>query len=129
MQKEILRIIYNLKPRDTCRNVFMQNHIMTFFSYYIYSLILFASNNKEFFDLNAHIHQYNTRNKGNMHLTNISLTKVKKGPYFSSIRMFNHLPNNIKSLDFNIKKHKKILKNFFQEHPFYSIDEYLNHKK
>jgi hypothetical protein len=43
--------------------------------------------------------------------------------------MFNHLPNNIKSLDFNIKKHKKILKNFFQEHLFYSIDEYLKHKE
>ena len=85
---------------------------MTLFSYYIYSLILFALNNKEFFDLNIHIHQHNIRNKGNMHLTNINLTKVKKGPYFSCIRMFNQLPNKFKSLDFNIKKHKKILKKF-----------------
>ena len=61
------------------------------------------------------------------------LTKVKKAPYFSCVRMFNHLPNNIKSLDFNIKKHKEILKNFFLEHRFYSIDEYyivqgMNHE-
>jgi hypothetical protein len=58
-----------------------------------------------------HIHQHNTRNKDNMHLTNINLTKVKKRPYSSCIRMLNHLPNNINSLDFNIKKHKK----FFSE--------------
>jgi len=111
----------------------MQNHIMTIFSYYMYSLILFALNNKKNFDLYVHIHQHNTRNKGNMHLTNINRTKVKKGPYFSCISMFNHLPNNIKSLDFNIKKHKEILKNFFLEHRFYSIDEYyivqgMNHE-
>jgi hypothetical protein len=50
-------------------------------------------------------------------------------PYFSCIRMFNHLPNHIKSLDFNIKKHKKLLKKNFQKHPFYSIDEYLMYKE
>jgi hypothetical protein len=110
MQKKIFRIIYNLNSSVTCRNVFMQNHIMTFSSYYIYSLILFASNNKEL----IHIQHHNTRNKNNMHLTNINLTQVKKGPYFSCICMFNHLPNNIKSLDFNIKKHKEIFKNFIR---------------
>ena len=97
---------------------------MTFYSNYVYSLILFALT-KKFFDLNTHVHQHNTRNNDNMHLTNINLTKVKKGPYFSCICMFNHLPNNIKSLDFNMKKHKKLLKKKFQKHPFYSIDEYL----
>jgi hypothetical protein len=115
MQKKILRIIHNLNTSDTCRNIFTQNHIMTFYSYYIYSLILFASNNKELFDLNTHIHQYNTRNKENIYLTNMNLTKVKKGLYFSFIRMFYNLPNNIKSLDSNIKKHKKILKFVFPE--------------
>ena len=55
MQKRILRIIYNLKPTDSCRNTFKQNNIMTFFSYYIYSLILFVSKNKNQFKLNVDI--------------------------------------------------------------------------
>ena len=92
MQKKILRIIYNLKPNDSCRDIFKQNYITTFFSYYIYSLILYASKNKKQFELNLDIHQHNTRNKDNMHLSNINLVKVQKGPYFSCIRMFNHLP-------------------------------------
>ena len=60
-----------------------------------------------------------------MHLSNINLVKVQKGPYFSCICMFNHLPKNVKALNFNIKKHKKLLKNVFQQHPFYLVDEYL----
>jgi hypothetical protein len=56
MQKKMLRIIYNLKTTDTCRNIFTQNHIMTFYSCYICSLILFVFNNRNLFDLNTHIH-------------------------------------------------------------------------
>ena len=113
LQKKILRIIYNLKPNDSCRDIFKQNYITTFFSYYIYSLILYAPKNKKQSELNLDIHQHNTRNKDNMHLSNINLVKVQKGPYFSCIHMFNHLPKNVKALNFNIKKHKKLLKNFF----------------
>ena len=43
--------------------------------------------------------------------------------------MFNHLPRNIKAPDFNISKHKKILKNFFVQNTFYSVDEYLTYKE
>ena len=47
-----LRIIYNIKPRDSCRKLFRDNHIMTFYSLYLYSLTLFVVNNKGFFDPN-----------------------------------------------------------------------------
>jgi hypothetical protein len=63
MQKKILRRIYNLKATDSCRNIFIQNKLMTFYSYYIYLLILFVLNNRKLFDLNVHIHQHDTRNK------------------------------------------------------------------
>jgi hypothetical protein len=38
-QKKILRIIYNIGPRDSCRKIFKENHIFTFFSQYIYSYL------------------------------------------------------------------------------------------
>ena len=128
-KKKLLRIIFNLNPTDSCRNIFEQNQIMTLYSYYIYSLILFARNNKQQFELNVDINQHNTRNKKNMHFPNINLAKVKRGPHFSCILMYNHLPQNIKALDFNIKKHKRILKNFFLQHTFYSVEEYLLYKE
>jgi hypothetical protein len=129
MQKKILRIIYNLKATDSCRNIFIQNNLMKFYSYYIYSLILFVFNNRNLFDLNTHIHQHDTRNKNNIHLPSINLTKVKKGPYFSCIQMFNQLPENMKFLDPKKRKHKKILQTFCWTHPYYLINEYLLYKE
>jgi hypothetical protein len=51
LQKKSLQIIYNIKPRDSCRKLFRDNLIMTFYSLYLYSLILFVTNNKCLFDL------------------------------------------------------------------------------
>jgi hypothetical protein len=128
VQKKILRIIYNLKPRDSCRELFQLKQMMTMYSLYIYSLILFVINNGDL-ESNSAIHGYNTRNKNNFHPTNLNLTKVKKGPYYSCIKMYNHLPNSIKVHNHNIHKFKIILKEFFLKHPFYSLEEYFKYKE
>jgi exonuclease III len=129
MQKKILRIVYNLKVADSCRNIFIQNKLMTFYSCYIYSLILFVLNNKNLFNINTQIHQHDTRRKNDIHLPSIHLTMAQKGPYFSCIKMFNHLPERMKSLDPMKRRHKKILQTFFSSHPFYSIQEYLEYRE
>lgn len=46
LQKKILRIITNKKPRDSCRELFKDLQIMTLYSQYIYSLIFVVLNNK-----------------------------------------------------------------------------------
>jgi len=40
LQKKIIRIITNTKPRDSCREVFKSMEIVTLYSQYIYSLVL-----------------------------------------------------------------------------------------
>ena len=50
LQKKTLRIICNIKLRDSCRKLFSDNQIMTFYSLYLYSLTLFVVNNKGSFD-------------------------------------------------------------------------------
>jgi hypothetical protein len=50
--------------------------------------------------------------------------KYAKGPYVNGIKVFNHLPENIKNLEHSPMKFKNALKNFFHQHPFYSIKEY-----
>ena len=44
LQNKTLRIICNMKPRDSCRELFRQKQIMTLFSLYL--LILFVTSNK-----------------------------------------------------------------------------------
>ena len=58
---------------------------------------------------------------------NINLTKVEKGQYIA--RAFNHLMQTTKALDYNIQKFKSALKKFFYQHPFCSVEEYLEYKE
>ena len=125
LQKKTLRIIYRIKPRESCRKLFCENQIMTFYSLYLYSLALFVANNKDLFDTNNNFHQYNTRTNKNFHFPSIHLMKYAKGPYVNGIKVFNHLPENIKNLECSPAKFKNALKNFFHQHPFYSIKEYF----
>jgi len=66
--------------------------IMTLYSQYIFSLILFAVKNKHLFTPNNKIHKYKTRNKTNLHLPTVNITKYYKVPYISGLKAFNHLP-------------------------------------
>jgi len=125
LQKKILRIIYRIKPRESCRKLFCEKQIMTFYSLYLYSLALFVANNIDLFDTNNDFHQYNTRTNKNLHLPSIHLMKYAKGPYVNGIKVYNHLPKNIKNLVYSTEKFKNALKSFFHQHPFYSIREYF----
>ena len=82
LQKKIIRIITNTRPRDSCREV----------SQYIYSLVLYTIINKHQFDTNNEIHKYKTRNNNNLHRPIANLSKFNKGAYISGIKVFNHLP-------------------------------------
>jgi hypothetical protein len=61
LQKKIIRILTNTRPRDSCREVFKNMEIMTLYSHYTYSLILYTVNNKYLFNANNEIHKYRTR--------------------------------------------------------------------
>ena len=128
LQKKILRIICNLKPRDTCLELFPKMQVMTFYSLYIYSLILFAINNGDLFPVNSEIHKHNTRINNSLHFSKLRLTKVKKGPYNSCIRAYNHLPNTIKALSFNSMKFKIALKKFLYNIHFILLRSIMNLK-
>jgi hypothetical protein len=102
---------------------------MTLYSQYIYSIILFTVNNKQIFSNNNEIHNYNTRNRDNLHPAITNLTKYKMGPYISGIKIFNHLPQYLKSLDHNSKHFRSSLKKFLFHHSFYSIKEYYDYNE
>ena len=51
----------NIRPRDSCREVFKSMEIMTLDSQYIYSLVLYT------IDANNEIHEYKARNNNNLH--------------------------------------------------------------
>lgn len=127
MQKRIIRIITNSGNRDSCRKLFKKMEILPFYSQYLYTLILYMVNNKHLFKANMDVHNYETRNKTNLHQPLANLAKYYKGPYYFGIKVFNCLPADIKELSDDIKCFKNALKRFFHLHSFYSVEEYFNY--
>ena len=129
LQKKTIRIITNTRLRDSCREIFRNMQIMTLYSLYIYSIILFTVNNKHLFTTNNEIHKYDTRNNNNLHPAFTNLTKYNKEPYVSGIKVFNHLPQYLKALDHNSLHFRSSLKRFLYHHSFYSMEEYYEYKE
>jgi hypothetical protein len=128
-QKKFIRIITNTRPRDSCREVFKSREIMTLYSQYIHSLVLYTIYNKRPFDANNEIHKYKTRNNNNLHRPIANLSKFNKAAYISGIKVFNHLPQYIKALTNDHKYFKSTLKRFLYHHSFYSVNEYYEYKE
>ena len=88
----------NVDNRISCCELFKKLHILPLYSQYILSLVLFVVKNIEQFISNSEVHSINTRHRLDLYPPSIKLTKYKKGVYYSGIKIFNHLPQNIKNL-------------------------------
>ena len=128
-KKKTTRLLTNKGPRESCWEAFKNIEILTLYSQYIFSLILFTVDNKHIFTTNSEIHNYSTWSNTNLHMPTVHLSKFYKGPYASGTWAFNHLPQRIKLLANNAKQFKPPLKRFLYHHPFYSIKEYYEHNK
>jgi hypothetical protein len=129
LQKKIIRIITNTNNRSSCKQHFKNLRIMTLYSQYIFSIIMFTTNNKHLFSSNSEIHKYDTRSNNLLHPPLTNLTKCKKGPYINGIKIYNHLPQQLKRLEQNPNHFAVALKRFLYYHSFYSINEYLEYKE
>ena len=129
IQKKIIRIIMNVNSRTSCRNLFKKLNILPLPAQYIYSLMMFVVKDKDLFITNDNVHKILTRSKDDLHLPMANLSVFQKGVYFSGIKIFNNLPNEIKQTSNDIRKFKNALKSFLLENSFYSLSEYYNWKE
>jgi len=98
LQKRAIRIIMNVDNRVSCNELFKKLNILPpHFQYILSLLLLFVVKNIEEFILNSEVHSINTRHRSDLYPLSIKLTKYKKGVSYSGIKIFNHLPQNIKN--------------------------------
>ena len=126
MQKRIIRTMTKSGSRVSCRQLFKKLEILPLQSQYILSLLSLVVTNKDQFTNNLEIHNINTRHNSNLHPPAYNLTLSQKGPYFSGIKFFNHLPPQIKRFAEEEKVFKPALKRLLLFHSFYSLEEYLD---
>jgi len=116
------------KARDSCHALFSKLGILTLFSQYIFSILMFVVKHKDIFTFNIELHKINTCHKLDLRVPSANLTKVQKGVYYSGItlRVFNSLPLGIKKVAHNTNKFKHELKKFLIKKSFYSVEEYID---
>lgn len=124
LQKRCIRNIFNLKPTDSCKPYFIQHNILTLTSLYILDCILFYKRNVEFFQQYEQRHIYSTRSKDIIVPYHTNLTQIQRGVTTSVIRIFNHLPDRLKSMTIN--KLRKELKSILGKKCYYNLDEYFS---
>jgi hypothetical protein len=83
-----------------------------------------VSNNWEQFFTNSEIHNIITRHTSNLPLPTAHLNIYQKGVYYLGIKIFNSLPQDIKTYIDNPRTFKKAVKNFLYMNS--SLNEYYD---
>ena len=155
LQNRVIRIIMNADNRESCHQFFKKLQILPLYSQYIKSIALFVVKNIDEFVSNSELHsinplntelipihhlivllgahhivhvsrvRVNTRHRSDLHIKTVHLTTYQKGVYYSGIRIFHHLPQNIKNLCGDIKRFKSVLNKFLLVGSFYTLKKYF----
>lgn len=123
LQKRILRMMYNIPPRQSCRALFVENCILTLSSIFILKCLLHVKENEADMIKLSSFHNYKTRSEGLLHIPKHRTAKFEMSPTYQSIKLYNHLPFSIRHLNYN--EFKKNVKSLLLEKCYYTVNEYL----
>jgi hypothetical protein len=116
----------NTKARDSCWAMFSKVGILTLYSQYIFSILMFVVKHEDIFTFNIELHKINTCHKLDLHVPSVNLTEFQKGVYYSGITLFNSLPLGIKKVAHSTNKFKHELKRFLIKNSFYSVEKCMD---
>jgi len=91
----------NASNRVSCHELFKKVNFLPLHSQYILLLLLFVIKNIEEFISNNEVFSINTHHRSDLYPPPVKLTKYQKGVYYSGIKIFDHLPQNIESVSEN----------------------------
>lgn len=125
MQKRIIRILFDLNYRESCRDTFKTKKIMTVICIYIFKISCFMHRNLHEFKTNRDFHNYPTRSVREIHINSFNLSKYRKSPHCAGSYIYNKLPLEIRSQNsFRLFRNK--LKTFLIGHCFYNMTEFFD---
>lgn len=123
IQKRVIRLMNGLSPRETCRGVFKRNRVLTITALYIYMVLKFTYRHKDLTDNFRYQHHYATRSE-NFKYPLHRLSMFEKSPLYTSIKLYNNLPDYIKSCT-TFCEFKRKLFNYLVELEPYQLKDYL----
>jgi hypothetical protein len=124
-QKQALRAIFKSPYKSHCKPLFIKSNIMSLPCILIFQYLLFVKKNEHIFKLNSELHSYNTRHNKDIVKPYCSYSKTLKSFKCVSVKLFNKLPGNIRTL--SLSQFKGKVKNLLIRECFYTQDEYLDY--
>lgn len=123
-QKKLIRLIFGLKPGESCFKIFKSNKLLTTPSIYIYKCLCFVKRNLHLFKTTSSYHNYSTR-RNDLVLPLHNSMLYEKSPSYSCIKLYNSLPEELKNSQ-NFNSFKSKIKKILVEGTFYSVEAFLN---
>jgi hypothetical protein len=87
---------------------------------------MFVMNNMDLYHMTSQIHGLNARRNLDLYCPQKNLTIYQRNPYYFDLKLFNHLPLNIKELAQDTKQFSKALNAFLHSKSLYTVAEYFN---
>nr|CAI5846676.1 unnamed protein product [Callosobruchus analis] len=123
VQKRALRCMLKIRHRESCRGKFSSNKLLTITAIYIQEILLFVFKNRQCFQKFLPTNYYPTRNF-NYRFPVHHLTLTEKNVEYSCIKIFNHLPLDLKIVTDLTTFKKKIHKMLIDLEP-YCLEDYF----
>jgi hypothetical protein len=117
IKKKAIRIMSGLKPRDSCKDKFIEFQILTVPSLYIFETVCYVVDNNL---IQAHQHSHFTRNRSVNPSVQHRLKLFESKPSYAGLTFFSKLPSHIRNIR-DSKKFKGALKNYLVEQCFYEL--------
>lgn len=125
LQKRAIRCMFGLKFRDSCKQTFIKEAIMTLPSIFVLELLKFVRQNMDSFRTQNIYHNYSTRFGSDFQYDLHRLELYKSNPYYLGAVFYNKIPIQIRDLS-NVK-FINCIKSVLIKNAFYSVDEFLNY--
>lgn len=128
LQKKLIRIIVNIEATESCKSYFEKYKILTLPCIYIFELCKFVRKYPNFYTKrDDHITKHHLRYRNKLMLPASKMTHHSSSPLVMSIKIYNKLPDSIKSIS-NDNHFTNKLKELLIRKCYYNISEYLEDK-
>jgi len=125
-QKRAIRAISGLGRRDSCRNAFRQQGILTLSSLYAFCALVNVYKHQNEYNRVSDFHDYDIRGRKHFRPTAPKLAKFKNSVYYQPLLLYNKLPTTIQEST-TLGQFKSKLRALLLNNTFYSIAELEAH--
>lgn len=121
LQKRCLRNIFKMKRRESCKQIFKKQKILTLTCLYIYDSAAFIFENKCLFETYSHTH--NTRYKENFKPEMTNYSYIQNNVQHCAVKIWNKLPQAVRNRPKRLFKLQ--LKQYLLDKAYYTLTDFL----